>query len=298
MHRILTTTLIVTIAFAAARAANAATIVGFEDLSLAPNSYFNGNPGGSGDTFTVNPFTSGGITFSNTYTRSSGFEYWNGWSYSNMTNTTTPGFGNQFSVYAGSGAGPSSNFAISTQGYDSGFNDNSITIPTGRSFQSIAITNTTYAALSMRDGDPPGPFAFGKKFGGVTGNDPDFFKLIITGHTGGATGAAVGNVEVYLADYRFANNLQDYILNQWRTVDLTSLAGADTLTFAYDSSDVTMFGSFASINTPLYFAADNLVFGQPVSAAVPEPSSWVAAIVCGFVCAWFYRRTRRPRAMV
>jgi hypothetical protein len=33
----------------------------------------------------------------------------------------------------------------------------------------------------MRDGD-----GFGKKFGGTTGMDPDWFKLTIKGYSGGA----------------------------------------------------------------------------------------------------------------
>jgi hypothetical protein len=37
-----------------------------------------------------------------------------------------------------------------------------------------------------------------------------------------ATGASVGTVEFYLADYRFSNNALDYILEEWAEVDLTA----------------------------------------------------------------------------
>ena len=97
---------------------------------------------------------------------------------------------------------------------------------------SIRLTNTTYTALSMRDGD-----SFAKKFGGGTGNDPDFFLLNIQGRD--ASDAITGIVPFYLADYRFSNNALDYIVSQWTTVDLSSLpVNTTALTFELTSSDV------------------------------------------------------------
>ena len=63
-------------------------------------------------------------------------------------------------------------------------------------------------------------------------------------------------------------------MDDWRTVNLTSLGAADTLTFSYESSDVGVFG----INTPTYFAADDLVLSTG-SNVVPEPSSIVCFLV-------------------
>ena len=45
---------------------------------------------------------------------------------------------------------------------------------------SVQLTNTTYTALSMLNGD-----SFSKKFGGSTGNDPDYLRLIIQGRDAG-----------------------------------------------------------------------------------------------------------------
>ena len=262
---------------AASIAWGAEFVVDFEYLTLAPESFNNGDPGGTGDVTNNGSFVSGGITFPNEFSRSGPFTFWNGWSYSNVTDNTTAGFGNQYSAFAGSGADGSANYGVSF----GDFADNSITIPAGTSFQSIDITNTTYAALSMQNGD-----GFAKQFGGVTGNDPDFFRLIITGLSGGSGGTMVGDVEFYLADYRFADNSLDYIVDDWTTVDLTSLVGADTLTFSYESSDVGTFG----VNTPQFFAADNLVFG---SASVPEPASIVGMLICGAVALIAVRFTRK-----
>ena len=91
------------------------------------------------------------------------------------------------------------------------------------------ITNTTYAANSMRDGD-----AFSKQFGGASGNDQDWFLLTIKGYTAG--NETTDSVNFYLADYRFADNSQDYIIKDWQWVDLTSLGNVDSLSFSLNSS--------------------------------------------------------------
>jgi Domain of unknown function (DUF4465)/PEP-CTERM motif len=124
-----------------------------------------------------------------------------------------------------------------------------------------SISNTTYTGLSMQNGD-----AFAKKFGGVLGNDPDYLKLTISGF---ASGIATGTlVDFYLADFRFANNSQDYIINKWTFVDFSTLGTVDEIRFSYASSDVGQFG----INTPTYFALDNFL-------AVPEPSAMVLGLL-------------------
>ena len=119
------------------------------------------------------------------------------------------------------------------------------------------VTNTTYAALSMRDGD-----AFAKKFGGESGDDRDFFLLTIEGRDD--EGDSVGSVEYYLADFRFDDNSRDYIVDQWTMVDVSSLAGATQLEFSLSSSDVGQFG----MNTPAYFAVDHIVLSDAESEFV------------------------------
>ncbi|HDM77155.1 MAG TPA: DUF4465 domain-containing protein, partial [Deltaproteobacteria bacterium] len=114
-------------------------------------------------------------------------------------------------------------------------------------------TNTTYAYLSMRDGD-----AFAKKFGGDSGSDPDWFKLTITGI--GESGSKTGEVDFYLADYRFDDNSKDYIVDKWTWVDLSSLGEVVALQFALSSSDSGEWG----MNTPAYFAMDDLNGAPPV----------------------------------
>ena len=218
-------------------AVNATSVVDFEDVGagLAPESFNNASGG----------FTSGGASFQNT---NSGC-CWDGWLYSNTTDTTTPGFTNDFSAFPGSGSGSA------TYGVAFLFGDTSITFSSEVELASADITNTTYAALSMMNGD-----SFAKKFGGPTGDDPDFFRLDIEGFD--AAGVSTGVVEFFLADFRFADNSLDTIIDAWTTVDLSALGAVKSIDFALDSTDQS--GGF--LNTPNYFALDNLVI-------VPEPGA-------------------------
>ena len=57
----------------------------------------------------------------------------------------------------------------------------------------------------------------------------------------------------YLADYRFANNEEDYVLNTWEWFDLSPLGNVATISFSLSSSR----GSGYNMITPAYFCMDN-----------------------------------------
>lgn len=208
----------------------------FDDLTLVPESYWNGSDGSGG-------FTSGGAYFTNTYNASYGS--WDGWSYSNTTDTTTAGYTNQYSAYTG-GAYSGTQYGVYYEPF---------TLNPSVSFTSVDpvivegayITNTTYAALSMLNGD-----SFAKQFGGTTGDDPDWFMMSVRGVDG--SGGYTDWLDFYLADYRFADNSLDYILDEWSWFDMNSLGAVIGLEFDLSSSDVGAYG----MNTPAYFAMDNL----------------------------------------
>jgi hypothetical protein len=260
---------------AAAFTARADTVIDFQDLTLPAQSYYNGADGAGG-------FTSRGALFNNAYDNTYGS--WGGFSYSNQTDQTTVGYGNQYSSFAGGGSAangttvPGGIFGVA---YVDTYTPTipTITLPLGQSMPlSLRITNTTYTALSMKDGD----FA-AKKFGGADGTDPDWFLLTIEGFTSGSV--STGTVDFYLADYRFANNAQDYIVNAWQPVDLTPLGtNVASLTFNLSSSDSGIFG----MNTPAYFAVDNVT-------VAPEPSSSLLGGLGIFLLATMSRPARFGR---
>lgn len=233
-------TLTAMLALALSGGAQAATAT-FDDLTLAPNSHFFPE--------TTTTFSSGDATFNHSYT-----EYFPGcchtdWIYSNETDTVTAGYTNQFSAYTGGGALGSANYGIANIGAPK------VSFAAPSLVSGAFFSNSTYAALSMLQGD-----SFAKKFGGASGDDADWFKLTIFGMD--ASNATTGSVDFYLADYRFADNSQDYVVSNWSYVDLSSLGTVSSLGFALASSDNGDFG----MNTPAYFAMDSLAV-----TAVPEP---------------------------
>ena len=93
-----------------------------------------------------------GIRFSNNYTVSSYGAYWEGFSYSRLTDRTTPGLINQYSVYASGGADQSQTFALAYDSYDSPTNFQFISDQSYK-VKSVMVNNSTYAALSVKEGD-------------------------------------------------------------------------------------------------------------------------------------------------
>lgn len=235
--------------------------IGFEDINVpTPPGYINGSTGPGGNT----QFASGGATFNNYYNPT--FGNWAGWSVSNVTDVTTQGFGNQYAAYnlPAGGGDNSPNYAV---GYVDSFDavTPTITLPAGTKPQSARITNTTYAALIMLDGDPSG---FARQFDVA---HQDYFLLSIQGFD--ALGMLTGTVNFYLADYQVPSVVaQPYVISQWTTVDLTPLGDATTLMFTEASTDSGAFG----INTPTYFALDNLAL-----TPVPEPGTLVLVAMSG-----------------
>jgi hypothetical protein len=214
-------------------------------------------------------FQSGNVSLHNFY--DAGFDFWDGWAISKVTDNTTPGFNNQYSAIAGKGYSNSANYAV---GY--AFSGNYIRLDgaaAGGVVNGLYVTNSTYAYYSMLEGD-----AFAKKFGGVTGNDPDFFKLTIKKYLNGQL--STDSVDFFLADYRFANNASDYLVKTWTYVDLRSLGNVDSLAFFLSSSDNGTFG----MNTPAYFCLDHITTADAVTgtdfpttgpsfAVFPNPAS-------------------------
>ena len=171
-----------------------------------------------------------------------------GFSYSNVNNVITPGFQNQWAAITGADASGIGNYALANSFADDGA---VINLPDDWRADSMLVTNSTFAFLSMQNGD-----AFAKRFGGDDGNDPDFFMVRFRGFSETNTkGSNTGEIDFYLADFRFADNSADYIVDTWEFVELRDLGNAKSIGISFESSDVGKFG----INTPVYVAFDEIL---------------------------------------
>lgn len=241
----------------------------FESFDLGANAFYNGSD-------EVGSIVINDITLSNTYTPA--WSSWNGFAISQVQDNTTAGFGNQYASFANGGDDNSNKYAVF-------YLDGMIEFNQYRVVTSLSVTNTTYAALTMRDGD-----SFTKAFGSPLGIDgtpdgtegKDWLKLQIIALD--ENDAVLGDtVSFYLADYRFENDEDDYIVSTWEKIALESFV-AKKIKFVMTSSDNGAFG----MNTPAYFALDNVISSPTVGiietkqlavTLAPNPASDIVTIV-------------------
>ena len=205
-----------------------AQIATFETIELDSTGFWNGADGAGN-------YTEEGFSFFNLYDDSWGS--WSGFSISSVQDDTIGTWANQYGVNTGM-AYSGDNFAVATNGA-------SVSVDL-KTLDGFYITNSTYATQSMLHGD-----AFAKQFGGVSGDDEDWYMLSVVGMV---DTLATDTIEFYLADYRFADNTEDYIVNDWTWLDLSSLGNITSLHFNWSSSDNGDWG----MNTPAYFCMDEL----------------------------------------
>ncbi len=207
-------------------------IADFEGFSLGANSAYSST--------TSVPFQTTNAIFP--YNWDTGFSFWSsGFAYTNKYDSATAGAGNLYGVKTLKGYNSSNTYVVvqpravmKLKGpYDT--------------FDGFYITNTTYAYKSMKLGDN-----FAKKFGGVSGNDPDFFKVTVKGYFQGIM--KPDSTVFFLANYTYTNNALDYIVNTWQYVNTTILGQVDSVRFFMYSTDYS--GNF--MNTPAFFAIDNV----------------------------------------
>ena len=207
----------------------------FDDVTLGASGYWQGES-------EENEMFSGGWLFTNSYYPE--WSFWGGFTASNHTDMSQSGLSAQYTAASGAGYNGSTQYGVAycmgvqTDVYAS---DGAAHTVTG-----CYVTNNLWAYQNMHDGD-----ATATAFGGTTGNDPDWFKLTATGKN--ASGQTIGTAEFYLADYRFSNNAEDYILNTWEWFDLSSLGAVHTISFSLSSSKNNSGGMI----TPAYFCIED-----------------------------------------
>ncbi len=216
----------------------------FEDEISVPDTFRNGQDGT--ESFELSP-----ISFPVVYDFD--FDIWSGqWALSSDRDSITPNFTNLYGSRAGGGAQGSDVFMVGQSPF--GPENLQFTSATPISLQSVDITNSTYAYFVIRDGNQ-----FSKAFGGPSGNDPDYFFIRWKGYL---DGQLTDSVDIYLADYRFSDNSEDYILQDWTSFNLEALGTVDRVEIEFFSTDTGQFG----INTPLFFNLDNLSFMRSTSS--------------------------------
>ncbi len=246
-----------------------ATVASFDDKNTGTNGYHKPGTGGS------NAWTDNGMTFSMEEDLTYGY-YWQGLTYSDVNDTTTAGFGNQYAVYGdGLDRSDSGVYAVGYKGFSA---TPTVSFASAQTVNGFYANNTTYAALAILNGNGPAT-AF------TTG---DWFTLTIEGFDSGST--SQGTVDFSLADfasYSDGDNKEDFMVTDWTFVDLSGLGeNVSSIQFSLSSSDNGDWG----MNTPSYFAMDDL-------QAVPEPASALLGILGG-LSIFVYRRAKTKQTDV
>ncbi len=240
-----------------ATAAKAQTVATFESLSLAHADTFYVNYSAPG---TDVGFDNGLAHFPCYYDTAWGGYWGHGFAYSNMTDSVTSGYTNQYSAKAGIGADGSSKYVVA---YGS---ENLVKLTgaaAGQPVRGFYVTNNTYAYNSMRDGD-----GFARRF-----HNGDFFKLTVRGYLGGTL--QPDSVGAYLANFLHPDTTMNYILKTWQWVNVLPLGRVDSLQLTLTSTDNGTFG----MNTPAYFCIDNFTTNESSLGAATLPTPATAAKV-------------------
>lgn len=165
-------------------------------------------------------------------------DYSAGFTVSNNTNMQTPGFSNQYSVYAKSGAGDSKKFAV---GYYDSYNASqgkagavpTVTFAKKVNPLSVSVNNNTYAFLWWTTGKGGyGSTAIPKKVDAL---------LSIRGYADGALKREVS--------FKLVDGEKELVVDRWTNVDLTPLGWVDKIEFHYVCEND---------QAPAYFCIDNL----------------------------------------
>lgn len=262
-------------ALAAAFATNAsADVINFSDLSLPPESFWNGSDQSG-------YFESNGIVYYNEY--NSKYGSYAGATYSNITQYTAGTLYNGSGQYAAAPLGglskdgttdPNEIYSVIYVDHNYSMFAEAPVIDLSAlesSVDGIYLSNTSLTVDVLTspkyESNPAHPFT-----------DGDWMKISIYGYD--ANMSEIGTVEFYLADYRDGKT---DIVKDWQYVSFEAFTGdVKFLNFEITSSDNGEWG----MNTPSFVAVGGF------STAVPEPST-CAAILGALAIAFAAARRRR-----
>ena len=235
----------------------------FDDIYLAPESYYNGEGEDNGDWTnpgTDSKFFSGSYCFDNNRHTST---WWGGYGVSNQTSTDFASLSDQFKSAAGGGHNSAGyGVAYAPAAGSSYAIEASNNRSAGVAVSGFYVTNAAYTADAIVNGDgmskPAGGFGKG-----------DYFKLVVTAEKSDGTTATL---DYYLADYRPENEADRYHLDTWQWVDLRSFGAVKKLTFGFEGTKKNEYG----LTTPTYFCLDDFG-GERVIADAPQQLAGISA---------------------
>ena len=217
----------------------------FEDIQLGSNGIWQAPVG-------ENEMPSGGWLFAN-FTE---YGYWGGFTASNRTDISQTGLNAQYTAITAGGHDGSAQYAVAytygmpTEVYAADGLTHTVT--------GCYVTNNLWAYQHMLEGE-----SGVTPFGGASGDDPDYFRLTATGMD--SNGQTIGELDFYLADYRFDDPNEDYVLNTWEWFDLSPLGPVASISFSLWSTK----GNYGGFITPAYFCMDD--FNGVGPGSVDEP---------------------------
>jgi hypothetical protein len=174
-------------------------------------------------------------------------ETWTGFGLSNLYSQSTTSVPGAFSAFAPASA--KENFLIYWQPdppQNAAFSFENASM---HKLSSISVSNSTLAYMVMLYGTDDIP-----RFGDPASANPlDWFLLTIEGFD--AQGSKTGEVEFYMADYRFENRKRNYLIKEWSAVDLTPLGLVHEVRMTMTSSLTDENGQ---ILTPPVICIDNI----------------------------------------
>lgn len=220
------------------------TELGFEQVLADSGAVLNGSDGQT-------LFTHGSLQFPVSWDET--YKYWSGgWAVSSkIDGSDGPSSSSRYLYCAkpgwgAEGARTGKVFKVGQNG--SWFRVNGPKVPGNWPLLGFYIANSNYTYNSMDKGD-----MFAKKFGGVTGKDPDSLLLVIRAYE---SGVLKDSQLLFLGDFRSADSTKDYLLDSWTFVRFRNIGGLDSFTFSMVSSDVGAWG----MNTPAFFCLDRVKF--------------------------------------
>lgn len=220
----------------------------FENLGLAPESYWIGNTGDPD--YTSGTFDDGSFRFANVYNAAWGT--WGFFGYANLTGNTFTTYLNkadQMTNAVGGGHDSASYAMVYCDAYNGptavsipDYVDEGVTVP------GMWVTNAAWVVKAILEGDGlSGAFGQG-----------DLLSIVATEVPNAANAAndeyTPKSVTFNLADYTSDNSDEWYYVNDWRWMDLSALGDVAGITFSMQTTKINDYGP----TTPSYFAIDDL----------------------------------------